>query len=253
MPVTAEHPTRVTVDAAADALVLTALTLRAGLGPVEALEAVAAEVPVAVGHQLRVVASAQRWGQDAATAWTHVGDAWRPAALAWQAAERSGAAPAGVVLAAADRMRRQEVSRVEAAVQRAGVLLVLPLGLCFLPGFAATTVLPVVLHLTRSAPRSQLTIGNHPDGQWLTTRCSRGTRPPWSLRMINRHKGFRCAAAGYVQTRQQGAGCSWSLNLTAPRPGPLDTAGRTRLADEGEPHAHQEDRHPWGGCHRSGR
>lgn len=141
----------VTVDAAADALVLTALALQAGLAPVEALEAVAREVPVEVAHQLRVVASAQRWGQDAATAWTHVGDAWRPAALAWQAAERSGAAPAGVVLAAADRMRRQEMSRVETAVQRAGVLLVLPLGLCFLPGFAATTVVPVVLHLARSA------------------------------------------------------------------------------------------------------
>lgn len=141
----------VTVEEAADALVLTALALRAGLAPVEALEAVAAEVGPAVGRQLRVVASAHRWGQDAATAWAHVGDAWRPAAVAWQAAERSGAAPAGVVLAAAQRMRRQESARVEAAVQRAGVLLVLPLGLCFLPGFAATTVVPVVLHLARSA------------------------------------------------------------------------------------------------------
>ncbi|KGN41911.1 type II secretion system F family protein, partial [Knoellia aerolata] len=98
-----------------------------------------------------VVASAHRWGQDAATAWTHVGDAWRPASMAWQAAERSGAAPAGVVMAAAQQMRRQESARVEAAIQRAGVLLVLPLGLCFLPGFIATTVVPVVLHLTRSA------------------------------------------------------------------------------------------------------
>ena len=141
----------VTVGSAADALVLTALALRAGLAPVEALEAVAEEVPAAVGHQLRVVASAHRWGRDAATAWTHVGDAWRPAAMAWQAAERSGAAPSGVVMAAAERMRRQESARVEAAIQRAGVLLVLPLGLCFLPGFIATTVVPVVLHVTRSA------------------------------------------------------------------------------------------------------
>lgn len=137
----------VTVEAAADALVLCALALRAGLGPVESLEAVAARVPGAVGHQLRVVASAHRWGQDAATAWGHVGDGWQSASLAWQAAERSGAAPAGVVLAAAERMRRQESSRVEKAVQRAGVLLVLPLGACFLPGFVATTVVPVVLHL----------------------------------------------------------------------------------------------------------
>ncbi len=40
-----------------------------------------------------------------------------------------------------------ESRRVEAAVQRAAVLLVLPLGACFLPGFVATTVAPVVLHL----------------------------------------------------------------------------------------------------------
>lgn len=141
----------VTVDAAADALVLCALALRSGLGPVEALEAVADKAGGPVAHHLRVVASAHRWGQDAATSWAHVGEAWRPAALAWQAAEQSGAAPAGVVLAAAERMRREESSRVETAVQRAGVLLVLPLGACFLPGFVGTTVVPVVLHLARSS------------------------------------------------------------------------------------------------------
>ncbi|CAN7201008.1 type II secretion system F family protein [Knoellia sp. LjRoot47] len=138
---------RPTVDEAADALVLCALALRSGLGPVESLEAVADRVPEAVARQLRIVASAHRWGQDAATSWGHVGDGWQSASLAWQAAEQSGAAPAGVVLAAAQRMRREEASRVETAVQRAGVLLVLPLGVCFLPGFVGTTVVPVVLHL----------------------------------------------------------------------------------------------------------
>lgn len=139
-----------TVEDAADALVLCGLVLRAGLAPVEALEAVAAHVPHEVGHQLRVVASGHRWGQDSAQAWARVGDVWRPAALAWQAAERSGAAPAAIVFAAAERMRREESSRVEAAVQRAGVMLVLPLGVCFLPAFVGTTVVPVVLHLART-------------------------------------------------------------------------------------------------------
>lgn len=139
-----------TVDDAADALVLCALVMRAGLGPVEALEAVAPQVGGVVGQQLKVVASAHRWGQDSGQAWSHVGPWWRPAAVAWQAAERSGAAPAGVVLAAAERLRRSEAHRIEAAVQRAGVLLVLPLGTCFLPGFAGTTVVPIVLHLARS-------------------------------------------------------------------------------------------------------
>ena len=140
-----------TVDAAADALVLCALALRSGLAPVESLDAVADPAPSAVAHHLRVVASAQRWGQDASTAWAHVGEGWRSASLAWQAAERSGAAPSGVVLAAARRMRREESTRVEAAVQRAGVLLVLPLGACFLPGFVGTTVVPIVLHLARTS------------------------------------------------------------------------------------------------------
>ena len=140
-----------TLDAAADALVLCALALQSGLGPVEALDAVADHAPGAVAHDLRVVASAHRWGQDAATAWAHVGGGWRSASLAWQAAERSGAAPSGVVLAAAQRMRREESTRVEAAVQRAGVLLVLPLGACFLPGFVGPTVGPIVLHLARTS------------------------------------------------------------------------------------------------------
>lgn len=146
-----DRATGPTVDEAADALVLCALALRSGLGPVEALEAVADRVPAGAGRHLRVVASAHRWGQDAATAWAHVGEGWSSASVAWQAAERSGAAPAGVVLAAAQRMRRHEAARVEAAVQRAGVLLVLPLGACFLPGFVGTTVVPVVLHLARSS------------------------------------------------------------------------------------------------------
>lgn len=147
-PPAGDDPSRApTVDEAADALVLCALALRSGLGLVESLEAVAARVPPSVARDLRIVASAHRWGQDAATSWGHVGEGWQSASLAWQAAERSGAAPAGVVLAAAQRMRREEASRVETAVQRAGVLLVLPLGACFLPGFVGTTVVPVVLHL----------------------------------------------------------------------------------------------------------
>ena len=72
---------------------------------------------------------------------------WRAAAVAWHAAHTAGAAPGGLLGAAATRMREEESRRVEAEVQRAGVLLVLPLGVCFLPGFVATTVAPVVLHL----------------------------------------------------------------------------------------------------------
>ncbi|HYN30071.1 MAG TPA: type II secretion system F family protein [Dermatophilaceae bacterium] len=139
-----------TVHAAADALDLCVLAVRAGLGTTEALEEVGARLGGRAGADLLVVAAAQRWGQPPEQAWSQVGPAWRPAALAWQAAERSGAAPAELLRAAADRVRGAEDERIEAAVARAGTLLVLPLGACFLPGFVCTTVVPIVLHLART-------------------------------------------------------------------------------------------------------
>lgn len=136
-----------TMDEAAAALDLVAAALRSGIGAVEALEAVAAVEVGAAGRELAVVAAAHRWGQPPDQAWAHVGPGWAAAAVAWHAAHSAGAAPAGLLAAAAARMRAEESRRVEAAVHRAGVLLVLPLGACFLPGFVATTVGPVVLHL----------------------------------------------------------------------------------------------------------
>jgi Na+/glutamate symporter len=100
-----------------------------------------------------VVAAAHRWGQPPEGAWAHVGPGWAAAAIAWHAAHAAGAAPAGLLDAAGRRMRAEESRRVDTAVQRAGVLLVLPLGACFLPGFIATTVVPVVLHLLAGLAR----------------------------------------------------------------------------------------------------
>ena len=147
MTVVHEPPQAATVDEAAAALGLVAAALRSGVGSVEALEAVAAVEPGPAGRELSVVAAAHRWGQSPHEAWSHVGPGWAAAAVAWHAAHAAGAAPAGLLTSAAARMRAEESRRVEAAVQRAGVLLVLPLGACFLPGFVATTVAPVVLHL----------------------------------------------------------------------------------------------------------
>lgn len=133
-------------DAAA-ALGLLAAVLRGGGGTVESLEAVARADSGPAGRELAVVAAAHRWGVPAERAWQHVGPGWSAAAAAWHAAHTAGAAPAALLEEAARRMLDVESRRVEAAVQRAGVLLVLPLGLCFLPGFVATTVAPVVLLL----------------------------------------------------------------------------------------------------------
>jgi hypothetical protein len=61
--------------------------------------------------------------------------------------EQTGAAPAALIRAAAVRLREERESERERAAARAGVLLVLPLGLGFLPAFACTAVVPVVLNL----------------------------------------------------------------------------------------------------------
>lgn len=135
------------VDEAAAALALVAAALRSGIGSVESLEAVSRVADGPAGHDLAVVAAAHRWGEPPDRAWSHVGPGWTSAAVAWHAAHSAGAAPAGLLDAAASRMREAEILRVEAAIGRAGVLLVLPLGLCFLPGFVGTTVAPVVLRL----------------------------------------------------------------------------------------------------------
>ena len=139
-----------TIYDVADAATLLAVVLGAGLGPVEALEVVGGRVGGPVGHELTVVAAAHRWGEDPEAAWSHVGAAWQPISHAWRAAIEAGAAPAALVEVAAGRLRDDEDRRLEAAVERAGVLLVLPLGLAFLPGFVGTTIVPVVLHLMRS-------------------------------------------------------------------------------------------------------
>jgi len=142
-----EHVGAATVEEAAAALGLVAAVLRGGAGSLEALESVARVDAGPAGRELAVVAAAHRWGEPPERAWGRVGPGWRAAAVGWHAAHGAGAAPAGLLTAAAVRMREEESRRVEAAVQRAGVLLVLPLGTCFLPGFVATTVAPVVLHL----------------------------------------------------------------------------------------------------------
>ncbi|MEO7420967.1 MAG: type II secretion system F family protein [Ornithinibacter sp.] len=146
----AEHAT---VEQAAAALALVAVALRSGVGAVEALEAVARVDDTPAGRELSIVAAAHRWGEASERAWRRVGAGWAPAAAAWHASQGAGAAPAGLLEEAARRMRAEELRRVEKAVQRAGVLLVLPLGLCFLPGFVATTIAPVVMVLLRGFTR----------------------------------------------------------------------------------------------------
>ena len=126
---------------------LLALTLRGGVGLVEAMEAVATRVGGPLGLHLQTVAAAGRWGVDDATAWASIPSAWQPAARALRMAATAGVPPADVLVRAADEVRRAEQQRLEVATATLGVRIVLPLGLAFLPAFVLTTVVPIVLAL----------------------------------------------------------------------------------------------------------
>jgi pilus assembly protein TadC len=128
---------------------LLALTLRGGVGLVEAMEAVAARVGGPLGMHLLTVATAGRWGVQDATAWASIPSAWQPAARALRMAASAGVPPADALVGAADGIRRAEQQRLEVATATLGVRIVLPLGLVFLPAFILTTVVPIVLALAR--------------------------------------------------------------------------------------------------------
>jgi hypothetical protein len=126
---------------------LLALTLRGGVGLVEAMEAVAGRVGGLLGLHLQTVAAARRWGVEDATAWASVPSAWQPAARALRMAATAGVPPADVLARAAEEVRRAEQQRLEVATATLGIRIVLPLGLAFLPAFVLTTVVPIVLAL----------------------------------------------------------------------------------------------------------
>lgn len=147
--------TVVPVAEVAGVIELLALTLRGGMGLVEAMEAVAARVGGPLGLHLKTVAAAGRWGVEDATAWASVPSAWQPAARALRMAASAGVPPADALVGAADGIRRAEQQRLEVATATLGVRIVLPLGLVFLPAFILTTVVPIVLALARQVLVSQ--------------------------------------------------------------------------------------------------
>ena len=134
----------------ADALVLVVLALRSGADLSGAVAGVAAVSQGAVRRDLDAVVAALRWGVPVAEAWGYAGPVWRPAALAFQMAAGTGASPTGLLVEAGGRIRDEQEQDQARRAARAGVLLVLPLGLGFLPAFACTAVIPVVLALATS-------------------------------------------------------------------------------------------------------
>lgn len=134
----------------ATAIDLLALALTSGAPLTNSLTAVAEHSGPVVAAQLRQVTAALQWGVDETKAWRGLPSVWRPAADALTLAARVGMPAAGLLREAAATIRRDERQALQERTARLGVLIVLPLGGCFLPAFAVLTVLPVVAVIARS-------------------------------------------------------------------------------------------------------
>lgn len=127
---------------------LLAATLRAGLPVDGAVAAVGAAVDGALGSRLVRLGHALRLGTRPAVAWSRALADLPEAAPLVSAAVRSsesGAALAGACDRVAAGVRGAREATADAASERAGVLVVLPLGACFLPAFVLVGVVPIVL------------------------------------------------------------------------------------------------------------
>lgn len=124
-----------------------AAALRAGAPVDRAAAAVADALGGPLGERLEQTARSLRMGAGPAEAWAHVADvpgASRLAAVAVRSST-SGGALAGALIRLGDDLRSDRSVAAEAAARRAGVLIVLPLGLCFLPAFLLAGLVPVVV------------------------------------------------------------------------------------------------------------
>lgn len=126
---------------------LLAAALRAGTPTGHGAMVVATAVGGPIGRQLVRVADGLRLGLEPAAAWSALCfpvEANRLADTVVRGAD-SGAAVARALGRLADDLRTARTTEVEAASSRVGVLIVLPLGLCFLPAFVFAGIAPVIV------------------------------------------------------------------------------------------------------------
>jgi pilus assembly protein TadC len=126
---------------------LLAAALRAGAPVDRAVAAVAEALGGPLGERFVAVARSLRLGADPEEAWElldAVPGGHRMAAAAVRSSS-SGAALAGAFTRLADDLRADRAVATESAARRAGVLIVLPLGLCFLPAFILAGLVPVIV------------------------------------------------------------------------------------------------------------
>lgn len=126
---------------------LLAAALKAGLPTQRAVGVVAGALDGSLARRLGRVARGLGLGLPPEQAWLAVADLPGGARLTAAVARSadSGAALSATFARLADDQRAQQAAEVEAAANRAGVLIVLPLGLCFLPAFVFAGVVPVIV------------------------------------------------------------------------------------------------------------
>jgi pilus assembly protein TadC len=128
---------------------LLGVCLAAGLPVGAALAAVGAAVPGALGAQLGRVAGLYRLGAEPRRAWAEVPGELAALGRVVVRAGESGSAILPALHSLAAESRAAERAATEAAVRRAGVWVLAPLGLCFLPAFVCLGVAPLVLGIAR--------------------------------------------------------------------------------------------------------
>ncbi|MFG3297679.1 type II secretion system F family protein [Micromonospora chersina] len=126
---------------------LLAAALRAGAPVDRSVLAVADALGGPLADRLGRVGRTLELGGTAAEAWEHLGPVPGAERLVTGAirSSSSGAALAGALTRLADDLRSDRSTAAEAAARRAGVLIVLPLGLCFLPAFILAGLVPVIV------------------------------------------------------------------------------------------------------------
>jgi pilus assembly protein TadC len=124
---------------------LLAVCLSAGVPLSTALVAVGGAVRGGLGAELEQVAGLSRLGADARRAWQDVPAALEPLGRVLRRTEDSGARAAAALHALAAETRAAARAETDVAVRRAGVQVLAPLGLCFLPGFVCLGVVPLVI------------------------------------------------------------------------------------------------------------
>jgi pilus assembly protein TadC len=124
---------------------LLGVCLSAGVPVAGALAAVGEAMPAPLGPELRGIAALYRMGADPRRAWADVPAELGGLGRVLVRAGESGSTVAPALRALAADGRAAARAATEAEVRRAGVWILAPLGLCFLPAFVCLGVVPLIL------------------------------------------------------------------------------------------------------------